>query len=327
MPDLPSISVIIPTRNRPAFLAKAVGSVLTQTLLPQQLIIVDDGDYEAGTSSSTCSQVSQDRADEKIEIAVIPGPGRGPGAARNAGLAVASGELIAFLDDDDLWFPDKLELQARCFAGYPALGLLGTGHVTGRESRAESRASRQVRAYGHAPLHSRISMVSPAALTRANRLIASSVMARRDCIAQCGGFDESLSLAQDWDLWLRAVVTWQVALLPMPLVYYRRHSDQRSADLMQMRYWEGEVLRRALARGLPGTLLKGVARRRLAWSHIRLGRLFARRGDADRAREEFRKAMGPLWYNPAAWMVMVRYAQTSVGATFLSRLGLPRAKS
>jgi hypothetical protein len=146
------------------------------------------------------------------------------------------------------------------------------------------------------------------ALLRANRLVASSVIARRDCLQQLGGFDESLPLAQDWDLWLRVGEKWEVAVLPEPLVFYRRHAEQRSIDFVEMRYWEGEVLRRALARGLPSRWLRGVVRRRLAWSHVRLGRLLAGRGEVGRAREEFKEAMDLFRWSPLAWAGLIRSA-------------------
>jgi hypothetical protein len=144
-------------------------------------------------------------------------------------------------------------------------------------------------------------------MVRANRLVTSSVMARRDCLEECGGFDESLPLAQDWDLWLRLAQRTEVALLAEPLVCYRRHGGQSSAAAMAMRSWEGEVLRRALKRGLPPTL-QGVTRRRLAWSHVRLGRLLARAGETELAREEFREAMALWRCNPAAWAGVMRCA-------------------
>ena len=94
MADRPTISVIIPTRDRPLFLTEALRSVLAQHLRPDQVIVVDDGG--AGEARRIADLVG---ASDSVATAVVEGPGRGPGAARNAGLRAAKGELVAFLDD------------------------------------------------------------------------------------------------------------------------------------------------------------------------------------------------------------------------------------
>ncbi len=292
MTSLPTVSAIIPTRNRVAFLCQAVESVVAQRLRPTELFIVDDGgDPQALRDARDAA------ASAGIPATLIEGPRRGPGAARNAGLKEASGELIAFLDDDDLWLPEKLERQVGWFARRPRLGVLGTGRIEGLQLPAMPCRSAST---------ARISPVPLGLLLRANRLAASSVIARRKSLEDCGAFDEALPLAQDWDLWLRVAARWEVAVLPAPLIFYRRHPEQRSTDFMEMRYWEGEVVRRALARGLPSIRLAGIARRRLAWSHVRMGRLKAAGGDVERARVEFVAAMGLCCWSPGAWEGLAR---------------------
>jgi glycosyltransferase involved in cell wall biosynthesis len=293
--DTLSVSVILPTHNRPRLLAEAVGSVLAQQRQPEQLIVVDDS--STGEPARVLEGLGRPCT---AGVTVIRGPGRGPGAARNAGLRAAQCDLVAFLDDDDLWHPRKLELQLPAFERAPSLGVLGTTAAGGpglpQTGSAQAGASRG----------GRLRAVALGSLVRANRLVMSSVVARRACLEGCGGFDESLALAQDWDLWLRAARNWQVAALTVPLVCYRRHSGQRSADAAAMRWWEGEVLRRALARGLPGRRLEGIARRRLAWSHLRLGRLLSGVGEAELAREQFREATALCRWSPLAWLGLVR---------------------
>jgi glycosyltransferase involved in cell wall biosynthesis len=311
--DRPTISVIIPTRDRPLFLAEALRSVLAQHLRPDQIIVVDDGG--AGDAGRVVTGV-WGRACPPVMV--IEEPNRGPGAARNAGLRAAKGELVAFLDDDDLWRPGKLARQTRWFAARPSLGVLGTGCMAWGVARRTGLPQESCSTPMPRSARAGIRCIPLAAMVRANRLVMSSVMARRERLEECGWFDESLPLAQDWDLWLRLAQRTEVAMLAEPLVYYRRHGDQRSAAVMAMRSWEGEVLRRTLARGLPPRL-HGVARRRLAWSHVRLGRLLARAGETELAREELGEAMALWRCNPAAWAGVMRCA--------LDRRTLARART
>ncbi len=137
----------------------------------------------------------------------------------------------------------------------------------------------------------------------------SSVVARRECFEQCGGFDESLPLAQDWDMWLRISAAWQIGIVALPLTVYRLHDKQRSANRLAMRKWETEVVERALRRGdLPGRWARGTARRRLAWAHFRFGRCLRRAGDTRGAVAELRESLDLFPYNPLVWSSLLRRA-------------------
>jgi glycosyltransferase involved in cell wall biosynthesis len=284
--------VVLPTRNRPRFLREALGSVLGQSLRPAEVVVVDDGDGGA-------AEVVRSVEGSGPRVRVLAGPGRGPAAARNLGVAAAQGDLIAFLDDDDLWRPEKLARQALWFERWPGLGALGSGCV-----RSESPAIGHCTRLGRARGPRRVSRVD---LLHANRLVLSSVVVRRGCLDECGGFDESLPLGQDWDLWLRVSERWQVAALPEPLTGYRLHPEQRTRDQSAMRQWEAEVVRRAMARD-PASALRGVARRRLSWAHCRLGRLLIRRGEIESAMPELRQALSLSPFHPVVWGSLARCA-------------------
>jgi hypothetical protein len=155
----------------------------------------------------------------------------------------------------------------------------------------------------------RLRRVSRSELVRANRLVTSSVMARRECFEECGEFEESLLLAQDWDVWLRIAARWEVGIVASQVTIYRLHGEQRSGDRMAMRRWEAEVLRREVNRGeLKRGWREGVARRRLGWAHCRLGRLLAREGEMEGAVEELEQAVNLFRCHPVAWAALARCA-------------------
>jgi hypothetical protein len=275
-------------------LAQAVQSVLSQSVPPVELLVVDDG--SAGRDAADALAGLAPRPG--IRLRVLAGPRRGPAAARNIGLGEAVGELVAFLDDDDLWLPWKLAWQLAWFTGRERLGALGALWW-------EHSATEPVRFAGERPR--RLRRVSLGSLLRGNRLATSGVVARREALAHIGGFDQSLSLAQDWDMWLRLAETWEIAVVPAQLVVYRRHRAQRSAHKERMRRFEADVLRRALARGaLRSRLLEGVARRRLAWAHGRMGRLLAGEGKFETAIAELKESMDLFACNPVVWMSLLR---------------------
>ncbi len=288
--------MIVPTRDRPRLLVQAVASVLAQHHRPSEVLVVDDGSHRRGVEAllrelPVCSG---------LPIRALAGPGRGPGAARNTGLKAASGELVAFLDDDDLWLPHKLAWQVRCFLRRPRLGAVGS-------LWGEAVETAMIVAPREGP--PRLRRLSLRSLLRRNQLATSGVVARRESLERLGGFDESLPLAQDWDMWLRLAERTEIAVLPARLIIYRRHGSQRSADKQQMRHFEAEVLRRALARGaLHGGLLRGVGRRRLAWAHGRMGRLLAGEGKLEMAIAELKESMDLFPCNPVVWAALLRCA-------------------
>ncbi len=323
MPSPLRVSVIVTTRDRPAMLAEAVASVLAQVRPADELIVVDDG---IDNHKDTKAQREKKTTVHNLPIRCLRGPGHGPGAARNVGLQAATGDLIAFLDDDDLWLPQKLAWQVEWFERRPRLGLLGgmaeesggsvrTVGATPCVALGESwtrpygaNAPTQPGSGGHRNARpTAYEVVSRGAMLRANRLGMSSVLARRECLGE--GFDESLALAQDWDMWLRVAQEWEVGVVPAPLFVYRKHEGQRSADRAEMRRWEAVVIERALARGEAGDWwLRGVGRRRLAWAHGRLGRILVRCGETQQAWEELRESMNLFRFNPVVWAAWARCA-------------------
>jgi len=214
-----TVSVIIPTYNHAAFLPEALESVFAQTCSPLEVIVVDDG--------STDETAEVLRVYER-RIRVISQPNRGVAAARNAGAAVASGELLAFLDADDAWLPAKLERQVARFDGEPEIGLVhcGVAEVDGQGGQLRAR------------LDGMEGWVSTEMLLFRRGVIlggGSAAVIRRATFVQAGGFDEVLSTSADWDLYYRIGHRYPVGFVPEVLVRYRIHSGNMHKNLDVMR--------------------------------------------------------------------------------------------
>jgi Glycosyl transferase family 2 len=181
----PRITVVIPTHDRPSDLRRAIRTVRRQTLSDWELVIVDDGSPEPVT-------LDPDARDDH-RITLIRHPSRlGVSDARNTGIAHAKAPWIAFLDDDDLWWPGKLAAQ---LAEATARGkdFVFTGRYT------VDRAGKIISVRGPAPTEN----LTRTLLFRNQVGEPSTVMVRRDMLISAGGFDTSLSVIADWEMWVR----------------------------------------------------------------------------------------------------------------------------
>jgi len=210
---MPEVSVIIPTYNRREFLREAIASVLAQTYRDFALIVIDDG-----SEDDTAAVVR-----EFTGICYVFQPNRGVSAARNRGVALSSGALLAFLDSDDLWQPRKLEQQVAFFSAHSDARICQTEEIWLRHGVRVNSHNKHRKAGGDIFARSlALCLVSP-----------SAVMLRRDLFERMGGFDESLPACEDYDLWLRIAATEPIYLIETPLVIKRGgHADQLSR-----RYW------------------------------------------------------------------------------------------
>ena len=212
----PGVSVVIPTRNRPDSLRSAVASVRAQTLESWELLVVDDG------SSPPAQTAIRDLLDSEPRMRLLRlDRSHGAAAARNEGLAVAGGALVAFLDDDDVWDSSFLAtMSAALSAGdgadvaYCALRYL---HPAGGETVL--------------PLPDLTGRDDPLSiLVRGSFIGTPCVLARREAIEAAGGFDPALPRLQDWDLWLRMSRTSRFLRVDAPLVRVGMPDDRISTS-------------------------------------------------------------------------------------------------
>ncbi|MHB1218449.1 MAG: glycosyltransferase family 2 protein [Alphaproteobacteria bacterium] len=191
----PRVSIIIRTDGRrPAYLAEAIATVGAQTYADIELILVEDGC--AGVTRSALGSTAYPR-----EIRTIPIQKSGRSIAGNTGLAAAHGELIGFLDDDDLLLPRHVEALVRAHQGAD----FGAAYAWAWEAPTYELGKGQAPVQEKRRVLIKPGPLTPSSLLARNRIPIQAVLFRRRLYEQCGGFDESLDHLEDWDLWLRYV--------------------------------------------------------------------------------------------------------------------------
>ena len=212
----PLVSVVIAAHDAADFIGEALGSALAQTYTPLEVIVVDDG------STDATAEVVQALAASDPRVRLIRMENRGPAAARNRAVAAAAGELIAPLDADDLWAPDKLERQVDT--------LQAAGAETGLVYCWTSAIDQEGRLLAELWRH-RTETGEVRDLVVADGLIgnASVPLYRRSVFDEAGGYDEDLRLGEDWDFHTRAAAVARIGLVPAPLVGYRLRPDSATS--------------------------------------------------------------------------------------------------
>lgn len=213
-PRSPSVDVIIPVRNGARFIAACLDSVRAQTLQPNAVIVVDDG------STDGTAEVLQDYAGRWSSLRIIRSAPRGVSHARNRGLEISRAPFTAFLDGDDVWYPDKLERQLALFGAdhsRPGFVHCACDQIDERGDVLPNSAPSQPKWRGDI-FREMIEGFYHIAGS------ASAVVAHRELIQEAGGFDETLFCGEDLDLWLKLARMSRVDFLPAPLVGLRVHS-------------------------------------------------------------------------------------------------------
>ncbi len=252
---MPLVSVIIPTYNRSTFLRNAIESVLKQTFQDFDLLVVDDA------SLVDVGQIVSEFRDSRVRW-IRHDRNRGEAGARNTGILHSTGEFLAFLDDDDEWLPEKLELQVSVLAIQPpSVGGIYTGFYVvditdgtilytkipslfgavafGKREEENGKKDGSERfdveeassRWTLSPRTANGAMDIYGELLRHNVIgTPSTVMLRRSCIERVGLFDPSIVYGVDHDLYLRIARHFTFDCIPKPLVRYHVHDGRMSND-------------------------------------------------------------------------------------------------
>jgi glycosyltransferase involved in cell wall biosynthesis len=282
--EIPRVSVVIPAYNVAPYISETLATVFAQTFRDFEVIIVNDG-------SPDTEQFELAIRPYRDRICYLKQESRGASAARNAGLRAARGELIAFLDADDLWSPNYLEEQLKFIREFGCDLACADAMIFGVSSDA-----------GQSYMDSLMGAAPPAGLLtfleliNADRsLITSGVVVRRDLVLEVGLFDEALRNAQDFDLWLRlARHGARLAYQRKVLLSYRSRPNSLSGDAINSHQRELRVFDKVEQsyEFTPAEReeVSAVIRSRRALLEYELGKLYLVPGDFARARQSFANA-------------------------------------
>jgi glycosyltransferase involved in cell wall biosynthesis len=295
----PRVSVVIPTWNRWPRILRTLGAALRQEEVDLEVIVVDDG------STDETATMLAGLDDPRLRVLRLPSR-QGAARARNAGIAEASGEWVAFLDDDDLWHPRKLKVQLERAAATGASFVYGAAiHL--REQNLVVNMPSAVLAH---ELKRRllVANVMPAG--------SSNVIVKTELVRRLEGFDENLDHLADWDLWIRMAHAAPGAATRDVLVGYVHHADNKhkaAEDTVFAEYYYLVSKHRAASAAAEVEFDGALFTRALAHGHLRAGRRL------HAARTFLRGALGHGDVGGVA-----RAGATLLGESFMNRLGRDR---
>lgn len=236
----PVVSVIIPTYNRADYVQEAVASVLAQTFTDHEIIVVNDGSVD-----DTAERLRPLAESGRIRYFEQTNGGHSP--ARNHGLERARGEFVAFLDDDDVWPPEKLAWQVEVLREDAGAGVVyGQKLDMGSDVAQPGAYAPEGDVFKH--LATKGWIQSPG-----------QVLIRKSLLDRSGGFDPAFWGTEDWDLWLRLARITRFCYRARPALIYRRHATNTSKSFLRM-WRNGHAVIRKTFQGLSGSEASQVRR-------------------------------------------------------------------
>lgn len=223
---MPKVSVIIPVFNRTHPLERAIQSIQKQTFQDFEIIVVDDHSTDDIFSIT-----------KKYGTRYLKTIGKGVSAARNTGIRSADSELIAFLDSDDEWLTNKLELQVKYLSENKKCNIVHTNEFWIRNGQPVNQGTKHQKSGGRIFSEcTELCLIAP-----------SSVLVRKILLDQVGVFDESFTVCEDFDLWLRITATEDIGFIEESLlIKHGGHKDQLSTQFHSMDLWRVRALAKHL---------------------------------------------------------------------------------
>ena len=253
MTDKPLVSVVIATYNMARFLPLALRSALGQSYENIEVLVIDDGSQD-----DTRAVMEPFRSDGRVRYVFQQNGGQA--SAKNHGIRQAQGEYVAFLDADDMWVPDKLERQMPLFLRSPAVGIVYSrfGYI--------DEAGRDLRIEDYELFRGRVS----GALLIRNFIGFGTSVVRKECFDRLGGFDESIGMGIDYDLWLRYSTQYEFDYVDRPLLRYREWPGQMSKN-WRVRYLNGIAIMKNFLRNFPDAVDQRTVNEAWAYTYTGFG--------------------------------------------------------
>ena len=216
---MPNISVVIPAYNAEKTIGETIASVLAQTYADFELIIINDGSQDATLDvvRQFTDELTDELTDERIKV--FSYANSGPQKSRNRGIDQALGQYISFVDADDLWTPEKLELQLRALEAQPEASVAYSWVDGIDETNKITRSGQRSTLEGD---------VFEALLLNNFLGNGSNPLIRAAALRQVGGFDPAILAGQDWDMWLTLATHYGFVVVPRVQVFYRKVSNSTS---------------------------------------------------------------------------------------------------
>ncbi|MEP6729991.1 MAG: glycosyltransferase family 2 protein [bacterium] len=287
-----TVSVIIPTYNRLAFLREAVASVVAQTFDDWELIVADDG-----STDGTRAYLSELR-EPRVRVVELEHSGN-PARVRNAAIAAACGRWLAFLDSDDAWLPAKLEVQLARLAAASTCGWSCTG------IQFVDQGGATIIQPAGPPYRPRSGWILEALITLEATTTTPTLMVLRSLFHQVGGFDETFLHREDRDLSLRLAAASELCALAEPLTLVRHHANRwTSAQRVAELHRYNELAYRKTFASAANRSVRALCTQQCATERIAMARVLSREGEFVAAMRSIAGAIRDDPLAPRVWRAM-----------------------